>query len=75
MTQPKKKKQSFEEALKQLEKIVSEVEEGKIGLEESIDKHEQGMKLIQYCRSILQKAEERIETAGKINHPNSGSSQ
>ena len=65
MTQ-QKKKQSFEEALKQLETIVSEIEEGKIGLEESIDKHEQGMKLIKYCRSILQKAEERIESAGKI---------
>jgi len=74
MAQQKKKK-TFDEALKQLEKIISEVEEGKIGLEESIDKHEQGMKLIQYCRSILQKAEERIETAGKINHPSSESSQ
>ena len=70
MTQ-QKKKQSFEEALKQLETIVSEIEEGKIGLEESIDKHEQGMKLIKYCRSILQKAEERIESAGKINQSNS----
>ena len=70
MTQ-QKKKQSFEEALKQLETIVSEIEEGKIGLEESIDKHEQGMMLIKYCRSILQKAEERIESAGKINQSNS----
>ena len=57
-----KKKLSFEEALKQLEKIVTEVEEGKIGLEESIDKYEQGMKLVQQCRAILDQAEKRIET-------------
>jgi len=57
-----KKKPSFEEALKQLEKIVTEVEEGTIGLEESIDKYEQGMKLVQQCRAILDQAEKRIET-------------
>jgi len=57
-----KKKPSFEEALKQLEKIVTEVEEGKIGLEESVDKYEQGMKLVQQCRAILDQAEKRIET-------------
>ena len=61
MTQTKKKP-SFEEALKQLEKIVTDVEEGKIGLEESIDKYEQGMKLVQQCRAILDQAEKRIET-------------
>ena len=57
-----KKKPSFEEALKQLEKIVTQVEEGKIGLEESINKYEQGMKLVQQCRAILDQAEKRIET-------------
>ncbi len=58
------KKQTFESALKDLEKIVTQVEEGKIGLEESIDKYEQGMKLIKHCRGILEKAEKRIETIG-----------
>ncbi len=61
MTQSKKKP-SFEEALKQLEKIVTDVEEGNIGLEESIVKYEQGMKLVQQCRAILDQAEKRIET-------------
>ena len=58
-------KQTFEQALTQLEKIVSEVEQGEIGLEESIDKYEQGMKLIKHCRAILEQAEKRIETIGK----------
>jgi exodeoxyribonuclease VII small subunit len=59
------KKQTFEQALAELEKIVVEVEQGKIGLEESIDKYEQGMKLIKYCREILESAEKRIEIISK----------
>lgn len=58
-------KQTFEQALGDLEKIVTEVEQGKIGLEESIEKYEQGMKLIKYCRAILEQAEKRIETISK----------
>jgi len=58
-------KQTFEQALGDLEKIVTEVEQGKIGLEESIEKYEQGMKLIKYCREILEQAEKRIETISK----------
>jgi exodeoxyribonuclease VII small subunit len=58
-------KQTFEQALADLEKIVTEVEQGKIGLEESIEKYEQGMKLIKYCRAILEQAEKRIETITK----------
>lgn len=58
-------KPTFEEALAQLEKIVAEVEQGKIPLEESITRYEQGMKLIGYCRAILDSAEKRIETIGK----------
>ncbi len=64
MTQPETR-QTFEQALADLEKIVTEVEQGKIGLEESIEKYEQGMKLIKYCRTILEQAEKRIETITK----------
>ena len=63
------KKPTFEQALAQLEKLVADVEQGKIGLEESIDKYEQGMKLISYCRGILEAAEKRIETIGKESRP------
>ena len=63
------KKQTFEQALTELEGIVNEVEQGKIGLEESIDKYEQGMKLIKYCRDILEAAEKRIETIGREAGP------
>ena len=55
------KKLTFEEALTQLESIVSAIEEGKIGLEDSICEYEKGKRLIQYCRSILTEAEGKIQ--------------
>ena len=61
----KEKKQTFEEALAELEKIVAEVEAGEIGLEESISKYEAGMKLIKHCREFLERAEKRIEVINK----------
>ena len=63
MTEKEKKAElSFEQALDNLEKIISQVEKGQIGLENSIEKYEQGMKLIKHCRSILEQCEKRIET-------------
>lgn len=63
------KKPTFESSLEQLETIVSEVEAGDIGLEESITKYEKGMKLIKTCQTILDKAEERIKTITDKNIP------
>jgi len=57
-----RKKPTFEESLKELEKITQQIESGEIGLEESIAKYEQGMKLVARCRTILNKAEQRIQT-------------
>jgi exodeoxyribonuclease VII small subunit len=62
-------KQTFEQALSELEKIVKKVEQGEIGLEESIEKYAQGMKLITHCREILDQAEKRIETIHKEAQP------
>lgn len=56
-----KKKLSFEEALKQLETIAEQIERGTIGLEESIDKYEEGMALVKHCRDILARAELKIQ--------------
>ena len=74
MAAPKEKKKSFEEALAELEKIVTDVEQGKIPLEQSIERYEQGMKLIKYCRGILEQAEKRIETISKNVQPTTPSS-
>ncbi len=55
-----KKAPKFEEALSRLEAIADEIEQGKIGLEESILRYEEGMKLVKHCRQILESAEQRI---------------
>lgn len=51
---------SFEEKLKELESVVSELEGGKLSLEESIVKFEEGMKLSKECNKILEGVEKRI---------------
>ncbi len=56
-----KKKPTFEEALKELETLADQIERGEVGLEESINKYEQGMKLVAHCRSVLSRAEQRIQ--------------
>lgn len=56
-----RKKIDFEEALEQLEQIAAEIEQGRIGLEESITKYEAGMSLIRHCRTILDQSELKIQ--------------
>jgi exodeoxyribonuclease VII small subunit len=52
---------TFEEALKELEQILAEIEGGEVGLEESLAKYERGTFLIQHCRTVLGAAEKQIE--------------
>lgn len=56
---------TFEEALANLEAIVKDVEEGKVGLEDSIRRYEEGMKLLKHCRAILSQAELKIQKLQK----------
>lgn len=56
-----KKKLTFEESLAKLEEIAEQIEQGEIGLEESISRYEEGMNLVKHCRDVLEKAELRIQ--------------
>lgn len=60
-----KQKLTFEQAMAKLEAIVSEIEEGKVSLEESIDKYAEGIELVKQCRAILDKAEQKIQLLAK----------
>lgn len=51
----------FEKALTELQVFVKELESGKLPLEESLKKFEQGMKLLESCQKYLTEAESRIE--------------
>jgi exodeoxyribonuclease VII small subunit len=55
-----KKNPTFEESVDELEQIIEQIESGEVGLEESLARYEQGMKLIVHCRSVLDRAERRI---------------
>ncbi len=57
----KQEETSLEGALDDLEQIVEMLEEGKMGLEESLELYERGMSLVALCQSRLQNAEKRIE--------------
>ena len=52
---------SFEAAMKELETIVSRLEEGRVELEESITIYERGEALKAHCDKLLKSAEARIE--------------
>ena len=52
---------SFEEALRNLEEIVSRLEMGDLTLEESLALFEQGQKLARHCSSQLEAATLRVE--------------
>ena len=56
---------TFEDALRELEHILSEIENGDVGLEESLVKYERGNFLIQHCRGVLSAAEKQIEALSK----------
>lgn len=52
---------TFEQALAEIETIVRELEEGRLGLEEMLARYERGVKLLRHCHGQLQQAERRIE--------------
>ena len=52
---------SFEEALKDLEKIVEELNNGDMELEKAITAYEKGIHLKNICEERLKNAQERIE--------------
>jgi exodeoxyribonuclease VII small subunit len=51
---------SFEAAMEALEKVVTELESGKVPLEESIRLYERGAELRAHCEAKLRAAEEKV---------------
>ena len=54
-------KLNFEDALKELEAIVRQLEEGKGRLDEAIDSYSRGALLKRHCEAKLAEAEARID--------------
>ena len=52
---------TFEDALKELERIVGDLERGDVPLDRSIEIYERGEALKKHCERLLRAAEDRIE--------------
>jgi exodeoxyribonuclease VII small subunit len=52
---------TFEQATEELETIIERIEEGAIGLEQSLEARKRGEALIQRCRAVLDAAEQELE--------------
>ena len=58
---PREAEPNFEGAMDRLEKIVEQMETGKLPLEDLIVRYEEGMNLVKVCQQRLAKAEQKIE--------------
>ena len=51
---------SFEEAMKNLEDVVNELESGELTLDKSIEKFKKGIELSNHCNELLEDAEKTV---------------
>ncbi len=58
---------NFEQAMEELNKIVVQMEQGGLSLEESLKSFEKGVALTQQCQKALQSAEQKVQKLIK-NH-------
>lgn len=63
---------SFEEALRELETVVGQLESGNVDLEKSIEIYERGAELKKHCEAKLAQAQAKIEqiTLAENGSPN-----
>ena len=55
----------FEAAMDRLEEVVTELESGELGLEQSLKLFEEGVKLARICNARLEEAERKVEVLMK----------
>ncbi|MBU1076841.1 MAG: exodeoxyribonuclease VII small subunit [Spirochaetes bacterium] len=65
MSKPKELK--FEDAIKRLEKITEELENGEFDLDKAVEIFEEGLKLSKFCKKRLDEAVQKIEIIKKQN--------
>ena len=54
-------KLSFEQALAELEKIVSRMESGDLSLEQALAAHKRGLELARFCQQRLESAQQQVK--------------
>ncbi len=63
----KSKPPSFEQSLTELESIVAKLESGQLGLADSLEEYERGVKHLKSCYQQLSAAERRIELVSQVD--------
>jgi len=58
----KAKSPDLEKSLLEIETIIEKMESGKLNLEKSLEEFEKGIKLIKNSQSILNSAEQKVQT-------------
>jgi len=56
---------TYEDAEQELGALLTAMESPNVTLEESLQKYERGMYLLQYCRAVLDRAEKQIEALSR----------
>ena len=58
---------SFEEALEKLEQVIRQLEDGRLGLSESLAQYEEGVRYLKQCHRALATAERKIELLTSVD--------
>lgn len=58
---------SFEQALAELEALVSQMESGQMPLEQSLASYKRGAELLQYCQKSLADVEQQVRILNETN--------
>ncbi len=58
---------AFEDALAELEKIVTTMEAGQLPLEESLAAYKRGTELLKFCQQKIQDAEQQVRILSEAN--------
>ncbi|MGD9952644.1 MAG: exodeoxyribonuclease VII small subunit [Burkholderiales bacterium] len=52
---------TFEKALAELEKLVAQMEGGKLSLEQALEAHRRGLELARFCQERLEAAQRQVK--------------
>ena len=61
-------KLKFEDAMKELEKLVDSLDKGDVSLDEAIAAYDRGSQLKDYCQKQLQEAKMKVETIQSLDN-------
>ena len=52
---------NYEKAVVELEKLIADMESGKLSLEDTLSSYKRGAELIKHCQSLLEQVEQQIK--------------